>query len=70
MTESVWNERVRRLMALDLPRATAERYAGLIGDTPTIVGDEVVILEEDGLESTEVARVPVSVIQPEGGNDE
>lgn len=47
------------LLAAGVPEDRAEEYAALIGDTPEVEGDEVLIRDEAGVV---LARVPSSVL--------
>lgn len=47
------------LQRTGVSREAAGRYAVLVGDTPELDGDQVVVREDDG---TELARFPASLL--------
>lgn len=49
---------VDRIKALGYDEETAAEYASLIGDTPMVDGDQVVVIDENG---QELARLPASI---------
>jgi hypothetical protein len=65
MTRQAFYAFIDRIEAAGVDRQTAGEYAGRIGDTPWIEGDEVVVRDDD---ERELARLPRSVLYatPEG----